>query len=266
MIGAFSGLVVTTISSGLGGVSSSGSAVSQYGQGSAPVTQTPTVSSTFGLGGTFVGLFAVLISASLLAGLVILVVANRADPDPTGRRPQSVAHFAIAFVTLTTSIIGSAVVLGSLIQLVGSHSSDITNTVARSAVAGGLITAVSLALLVTQLGRGVAIARSDDQDAGPSRRVGQSYVSLATFVAVLSVLVTTVLAGYLLFVLADPSVFGAVGGRGTTTRVLVITVYLGMVALVVRASHRNLVPPLSQPNSGLGGAAGPVSPAPVPPL
>jgi hypothetical protein len=95
--------------------------------------------------------------------------------------------------------------------------------------------------------------------------VGQSYVSLATFVAMLSILVTAVLAGYLLFVLIDPGVFGGLGGRGTATRVLVITVYVGAVAVLVRQTHRDLVPPAPLSGAGTPPPGAPAPPAPVAP-
>src|ERR1700691_2434001 len=99
--------------------------------------------------GIFVDLFAVLAVLSLVGIFVIIVVANRADPDPSGRRPQSVFYFAVSFVTLSTSIIGSAVVVSGVVRLVGSHSGSITDSVARAIVIGGLITLISLVLLIT---------------------------------------------------------------------------------------------------------------------
>jgi hypothetical protein len=210
------------------------------GSSSTTVTSGGSVSS---LAGGLLELLAVLVVLGLVGVFVIIVVANRADPDPTGRRPQSVYFFAVSFVSITTAIIGSAVVVGALIQLVGSHSSSITNPVARAVVAGGLITLVSLVLLVSHLQRGLSLTRTSGESPNPSRRVGQSYVAIAAFVAIVSILATAVLSVYLLFAIAGPGVFGSFGGRGTAGRILVETVYLGLVAVLVLLTHRNLVPP-----------------------
>src|ERR1700734_673899 len=43
--------------------------------------------------GFFLDLLLVLFVLSLIGVLVIIVVANRADPDPSGRRPQAVYYF-----------------------------------------------------------------------------------------------------------------------------------------------------------------------------
>lgn len=210
--------------------------------GSSSATFTPETSG-FSFAGGLLELLAVLVLFALVGIFVIIVVANRADPDPTGRRPQSVYFFAVSFVTITTAIMGSAVVVGALVQIVGSHSSSITNSVARAAVAGGLITLVSLVLFVTHLQRGLSLARTSGDTPNPSRRVGQSYVAVVVFVAVLSILVTAVLSIYLLFAIAGPGVFGSFGGRGTAGRILVETVYLGLVAVLVLFTHRSLIPP-----------------------
>ncbi len=195
------------------------------------------------LAGIVVDVLAIMILLALVGVLVIVVVANRADPDPSGRRPQSVYFFAVSFVTITTSIIGSTVVVWALVQLIGGHSGSITNSVARTAVLGGLVTLASLLLLVTHLRRGVALTRADGPSPNPSRRVGQSYVSAVAFLAVLSLLMVTVLGVYLIFAIAGPGVFGSFGGQTAALRTLVVAIYLGWVAVLVLWSHRNLVTP-----------------------
>ena len=133
---------------------------------------------------------------------------------------------------------------------------------------GGLITVVSITLLVVHLRRGLVLARADAGSPNPSRRVGQSYVSAVSFVAVLSVLFTTVFSVYLLFAIMDSSVFGSFGGRTSAVRVFVIMLYLGAAAGLVLWTHRNLVPPgrkiLTRGARGVGPLG--TQPAPVPPL
>jgi hypothetical protein len=196
------------------------------------------------LAGIFVDVLAIVVVLALLGVFVIVVVANRADPDPTGRRPQSVYFFAVSFVTILTSIIGSAVVVSTLTRFIGSHSSPIGDSVARTLVLAGLVTLVSLILLVTHLRRGLTLARADAALTSPSRRVGQTYVSAVAFLSVLVFLVVSVLAVYLVFVIGGPGVFGSLGGgRVTAGRYLIEAAYLGLVAGVILWTHRNLVPP-----------------------
>jgi len=195
------------------------------------------------LAGALIEVLAVLILLAVVGVFVIIVVANRADPDPSGRRPQSVYCFAVSFITLSTSIIGSTVVVSGVVRLVGSHSGSITNSVARTIVIGGLITLISLVLLITHLRRGLVLARAEDAVPSPSQRIGQSYVAAVAFVSILSLLVIGVVATYLVFALAGPGVFGSFGGRAQSARVLVVAVYLGVIAGVVLRAHRNLVPP-----------------------
>jgi len=208
------------------------------------------------LAGSLVSVLAVLVLLSFVAVFVIIVVANRADPDPSGRRPQSVYFFAVSFVTIGTTILGSLVVVVALMQLIGHHSVSITNTVARAAVIGGLIAFVSAYLLSLHLRRGLDTARSDQSVANPSQRVGQSYVAAVAFVAVATLLFTTILSIYLLFALVRPAVFGSFGGSTPAFRLLVVFLYLGGVSVLVLWSHRDLIPP------GLGFLGRPGSPPP----
>ncbi len=119
---------------------------------------------------TFVGLIfellAVLVVLSPVGVFVIIVVANRADPDPSGRRPQSVYYFAASFVALTIAILSSAVLVSGAVVLVGNHSNSVMNSAARAIVVGGLATLISLYLLAVHLRRGLVLARADMQFQG----------------------------------------------------------------------------------------------------
>jgi hypothetical protein len=192
--------------------------------------------------GIVVEVLAVVTVMAIVGVLIIVVVSNRADPDPTGRRPQSVYFFAVSFVTLIVSIIGSAAIVTALVQLIGSHGGE-TNSIARVIVLGGLVTVVSLVLLVSHLRRGVALANAGQSPGNPSRRVGQSYTAAVAFVSVLVLLLAAVLSAYLIFALAGPGVFGSFGGTTPALRYLVVALYLGLIAIVVLGTHRNLVPP-----------------------
>jgi hypothetical protein len=217
--------------------------------------------SVLGVAGIVVEVLALFLFMAIIGLVIIVVVANRADPDPSGRRPQSVYYFAVSFVTLVTSIVGSIVVFVSLIQLIGHHSSGVGNATARSVVLGGLITIASVVLLRTHLRRGVDLVGSEVTN--PSRRVAQSYVSAVCFLSILILLVVTIFVAYLIFVLAGPGVFGSLGGRTPAFRALLDALFVGAIAVFVLYTHRNLVSPglqLFRPISGTG-ASGSLPPS-----
>jgi hypothetical protein len=181
--------------------------------------------------------------AALVGIIIIAVVANRADPDATGRRPQSVYYFVVSFVTITTSIVGSALFVASLLWLTAHHPSSANHSIARLMLVSVLIFVVSATLLVVHLRRGLVLAREDALPANPSHRVGQSYVSVVAFVSTLALLLTGIVTIYFLFAIAAPGTFGSAGGRGGSVRILVESFYLAVVAGVVLWTHGSLLTP-----------------------
>lgn len=244
MIGVL-GAVTTTIS-GLvtnGSVPgfSTGSSTQILGNGGSGLT-----SSTLGLSslaGALIEIVAVVAMTALVGILIIAVVANRADPDPTGRRPQSVYFFVVSFVTITTAIAGSALIVAALLWLTARHSPSANHGIDRLLLVSALITLVSLLLLTLHLRRGLILARADNSSLSPSRRVGQSYVSVVAFVSILVLLVASIVSIYLVFAIAAPATFGSFGGRGSAGRVLVESVYLAAVAVFMIWRHSSLVTP-----------------------
>jgi len=193
--------------------------------------------------GLVVAVMGVIGVSIFIGSLVIIVVANRADPDPSGHRPQAVYFFAVSLVTLLISIFASAAVVSAILSIIGSHPSSTNNASARVIVLGGAITLIAVGLLVSHLRRGIELARVGSEATTPSRRVGQSYVAAATFIAILVFLVNVVIAVYLLFSIASPAVFGSLGGRGTAVRMLVDSLYLVGLSMAIVMTHRSLVPP-----------------------
>ncbi len=259
-------MTVPTTFPGLGG--STGTPFLPGGSSSAPLQSG---SSSFGLGpvlGIAFDVIAILVLLVLVGIFVIVVVANRADPDPTGRRPIAVLSFAVSFFAVIAAVVGSTVVISGFVRLIGSHSDPVANSVARMVVLGGLITLASEALLWKHLRRGLELARADETPSNPSRRVGQSYVSAISFLMTFVLFVATILAAYLIFALIGPGVFGSFGGRTSALRVLLVVVYLGVAAAVVIRTHRGLVPPGLDPVRGAAPPAGPTAtdpaPAPIP--
>src|SRR5437763_12641473 len=67
----------------------------------------------------------ILLIPLLIGGVfVIVVVANRADPDVTGRRPAVVYAFATAFLTLFLTLFATTGIIASLASLIGAHHSS----------------------------------------------------------------------------------------------------------------------------------------------
>ncbi|MHB1582629.1 MAG: hypothetical protein ACYCU7_03670 [Acidimicrobiales bacterium] len=219
----------------------------------------PLVSPALGIGGAavlaiLIGLLALVVALTGIGVFVIVVVANRADPDPSGRRPMSVYLFAISFVSLFATVGGLVAVVASLVELIGGHG--VADQVARGVLLGGLVAVVSLAVLVVHLGRGLAFARVDPTG-GPSQRVARSYVAAVAFAAVLLLIVATIAVVYLVVDINAPGVFG-IGGTDEAARLLVVAAWLDLIALAILVTHRNLVSP------GLRFGRRPVVPPPPP--
>lgn len=248
---------------------------------SAGPTVSPLTPEVFG-GASVLEVLAAVISfagtVSLVALVIIAVVANRADPDPTGRRPQSVYFFIVSFVTITTAISGSALIVASILGLTASHTTSVGHVLIRLLVVSLLLTVVSLGLFTLHIRRGLLLARGDSAPTAPSRRVGQTYVSIVAFVSIMVILVGAVFAIYLLLSLVSPGAFGSFGGRAWTARILIETVYLTAVATYILWSHSSLLSPgLEIMKKTLGGPSTvafapadqfqpPPPPPPVPPL
>lgn len=194
--------------------------------------------------GSLAAIVVVFALLALVGILVIVVVANRAEPDPNGRRPQAVYFFGVSFVTIIISVIGSTLVVSSLTRFIGSHASPIADSVTRAVVLGGLITVFSGTVLMTHVRRGTDLAVSDPPaPGGPSRRVAQSYVSAVSFLAVLTLLIAAIAAIYIVLAIAAPGVFGSLGGRAHAGRYLIEDVYVGLLMVLILWTHRQIVPP-----------------------
>ncbi|HVX20471.1 MAG TPA: hypothetical protein VHB02_03920 [Acidimicrobiales bacterium] len=214
------------------------------------------------------GLLGLVTVLTVVGVLIIVIVANRADPDPSGRRPLSVYLFGMSFVTLLTAVAGSVAVVGSLVSLMETSGSAAGDAVARGTVLGALITAVSVAVLVVHLRRGLRFAIADGT-AGPSQRIARSYVAAVAFVSVLLLVLSAITAAYLVFVLAGPGVFGFGVSRTVAGEALIVAAYVAAVAVLILVTHRNLVSPglrfLREPTpwtpAGPAGTAMPAAPA-----
>jgi hypothetical protein len=205
------------------------------------------VSPVISLFGLVAGVLGLIILLGGLGLFVVIVVANRAEPDPTSRRPLIVYLFGVAFIAVWTSLIGSSVVVASLVQLIGSHSGPPTGAIhpvgdasARGVVLGGIVLLVSLALLIVHRRKGVELAIATDPDSPPAFRVAQSYVSAVAFTSVLIMAIAAAAAIYLVFVLASPGIFGFDHPRISTLRDLLDLIYVAAAAGAILWTHLHL--------------------------
>ncbi len=174
---------------------------------------------------------------------IILIVANRAEPDQRGLRPLSVYLFGMSFVTLQLTFAGSVVIVTSLFSIIAPHDLPLTNSVARSVVIGGLIVVLAGATLLLHLGRGIETARGDGDITGPNLRVMHSYAAVVGFVYFLQMIVSLGVAVYLLFALVAPGVFGSIGSsRSGTLALLLDMAYVLVVSAYVVVAHSAIGP------------------------
>ncbi len=68
-------------------------------------------------------LLVTLSSVGSIITYIIIVVANRADPDPTGKRTSTIYHVGTAFLTLWLEVAGAITILATLFALIGSSRS-----------------------------------------------------------------------------------------------------------------------------------------------
>ncbi len=198
-----------------------------------------------GFTGGIVALIALLIALSSVVTLipVILLVANRAEPDQRGMRPQSVYLFGMSFVTLQLTFAGSVLIITSLFSVIAPHDSPLTNSLARQIVVGGLLVVLAGTTLLLHLGRGIETARGDGAVTGPNLRVMQSYAAVVGFIYFLQLVLSLGVAVYLLFALIAPGVFGHLGTtRGGTLAMLLDLVYVMLASAYIVAAHSTLGP------------------------
>jgi hypothetical protein len=200
------------------------------------------------LAGLTGGIFAVIAVALALFSLILLVpiiiiVANRAEPDQRGLRPQSIYLFGMSFVSLQLTFAGSVLIVTSLFSVIAPHYSPLTNAVARQVVIGSLFVVLFGAALLLHLRRGIETARGDGVVAGPNVRVMQSYAAVVGFIYFLQVLFSLGVAIYLVFALIAPGVFGSIGSdRSGTLALLLDLVYVMLASAYIVMAHSSIGP------------------------
>jgi hypothetical protein len=241
------------------------------------------------LGGVITAAVVALLAIPLLVGavFVILIVANRADPDPSGRRPAVVYNYATSFITLFVTLFATFVIVARLASLIGPHHTsqlDVSSVVFSSsaasgigpqhpvgdAVARGVVIGVLLAIVAgfvywRQVGAAnratAGLSLSD-----PAGRVRSSYLAAVSFVCVAIAVIAVVVAAYQVFRIIAPGVFNASGSgsRLVALRVMLPLDYLAVASLGLLRMHAGQLPPESRPSLGRPPSRSTASPASPP--
>jgi hypothetical protein len=171
---------------------------------------------------------------------VIIVVANRAEPDPRGLRPLTVYLFSMTFVMLQIAYAGTVLIVTSFFSLIGPHFSPLTNGIARSVVIGGLLVVIAGSTMAFHLRKGKEIAGGDGRVDGPNARILNTYTSVVTFLYLITAIVTLAISIYFIFELVSPAVFGGGGGRSQIVEDLLETLYVMVASGAIVFAHSRL--------------------------
>jgi hypothetical protein len=187
--------------------------------------------------------------AAVVAIFVVIVVANRADPDPTGRRPLAVYSFGVAFFSIFVVLFGTFAMVLGLVQLIGTHSGvsggsqhPVGDAVTRVVVLGGIVVVIAAVLLIISLRRGVRFPEVANHQPGPVTRVAQSYAASVSFVCVLIAAISLVIFFYQVVRILAPGIFELSGSKVDAARVLIAALYLAFASVAIVAAHARFIP------------------------
>jgi hypothetical protein len=227
---------------------------------------------------------AVILLIPLLIGgvFVVVVVANRAEPDPSGQRPALVYALGASFLTLFTTLFATTSLVGALCRLIGSdhggggvtdlfgssesggHLHPLGDSVARQAVISGIVAILAGVVCWLHLRAAARASQGVVTTVDPLARVRSSYVAAVSFIAVFIIVGAAAIVLYDVFRGISPGVFNA-SGRGDSVdvlRSLIPALYLALAAAAILLAHLRNAPPPFRPGvfaSWFGGG----SPAPV---
>ncbi|MEO9181345.1 MAG: hypothetical protein ABI298_06820, partial [Acidimicrobiales bacterium] len=179
---------------------------------------------------------------------IIIVVANRADPDPTGKRTSTIYHVGTAFLTLWLEIAGVITIFVTLFALIGASGNryfssavhPLRDATVRGITIGLLLSVVGGMVTLTHRGKAIALAESDPDESSPAKRVVRSYAAAVSFISVIVVVVTGLIALWSVLGLIAPGVYEA-GSRTSDVRMLLDEATVLAVFAWVFSSHRQIM-------------------------
>lgn len=208
-------------------------------------------SSVGALVGTYVSilvLLSVLASVGSIVTYIIIVVANRAEPDPSGHRTSTIYHVGTAFITLWLEIVGVLTIFFTLFNLIGAggrtyFSSEVHplgDSTIRGITIGLLLSIVGGYTALTHRARAIELADGDEVVASPSKRIVRSYAAVVSFICVFVVVITLLAFLWGVLGLIAPGVYQT-GSRTGDVRVLLDEATVLAVFAWVFSTHRRLV-------------------------
>jgi hypothetical protein len=183
-------------------------------------------------------LLIMLSSVGSIITYIIIVVANRADPDPTGARTSTIYHVGTAFLTLWLEVAGAITIAATLFALIGSGEGR--DTTIRGVTIGLLLFLVGGFVSHTQRRKAVDLAASESDAASPSKRVVRSYAAVVSFISVIVMVVTVLAAAWAVLGLIAPGVYVA-ASRTSDARLLLDELSVLAIFASVLSMHRRLV-------------------------
>jgi len=183
----------------------------------------------------------ILLPVLLLGVLLIVIVANRSEPDPTGRRPFVVYYLAVSFISVFAVLFSTYAALASLLSLAGNPAAN-GDSVARVVVLALIVALFTGLLLATHLRRGLDLARLGADATDPSVRVLCSYVGAVSFLVVLIFVVSMVGAVDSLVRASDRNVFNPGGSTSSALRTVADFAYLALASAAIFYGHFRLTP------------------------
>jgi hypothetical protein len=193
-------------------------------------------------------LFILLASVGSVVTYIIIVVANRAEPDPTGKRTSTIYHAGTAFLTLWLEIAGAITIFATLFGLIGAGGVRYFTT-EKHPLSDATIRGVTIGLLLflaggfvshSQRRKAVEMAESDPNEASPSKRIVRSYAAVVSFVCVIVIVVVGLAAVWAVLGLVAPGVYEA-ASRTSDVRILLDEATVLAVFAWVFSTHRRLV-------------------------
>jgi hypothetical protein len=214
--------------------------VSSFASGLGAISLVETIAEIF----FFVAIF------SAFAIFFIVAIGNRSDADPTGSRPIAAYLFSGAFLFIWIAYFGIVAAAFSIINLIGSHpdSSFLPSTLSsgnsaiRACVLGVLLVVFAGGVGYLHLKKGNALADDEANPSGPTKRVMRSYVALTSFIAIIIVVLSLVVAMWLVFGLISPTIFVVGASRTATSRGLLDALVLVVLGATIFTYHQRFAP------------------------
>ena len=201
--------------------------------------------------GTYVSalvLLSVLASVGSIVTYIIIVVANRAEPDPSGNRTSTIYHVGTAFIALWLEIAGVITIFVTLFNLIGAGNAvsysgavhPLRDSTIRGITIGLLLSIIGGYTALTHRVKAIELANNDEVVASPSKRVVRSYAAVVSFVSVIVVVITSLALLWAVLGLVAPGVYET-GSRTNDFRLLLDEATVVAVFSWVFSTHRGLL-------------------------